>query len=467
MLLKKIIIKFQHTIILLLKLALYVGLFAIFFLILGASNRQLLVPSRTAGVTMVTFVAVGLGMLAAYGGYDIGKKKSKPIIYSLGLATFLTDMVTWLELNIMNVNANNNESFQPDYIGQLILIILLQVAFIVMMAYLGNYIFFRINRPEKSIIITGSLDSLNQIYSGVRKFKLQYDVEYMMDYRDPEVLSCIEKCDTVFLYDIPVERRTELVEYCYRLMKNIYFNPEIADIVEINANHVVVDDISMICAGVKEFSLEQRIFKRTMDIVLSLVILVLTSPLWLASAIAIKACDGGPVFFKQSRATKGGRVFQLYKFRTMRENAENHSVTSEDDRITPVGKVLRKFRIDELPQLLNILKNDMSLVGPRPEMLENVYIYTKELPEFEYRLRVKAGLTGYAQIAGKYNTSPKDKLILDLMYIEQYSIWKDIKLLFQTLIVLFKADSTEAFEKKGPREVVDYRKPGKKDGRKG
>ena len=194
--------------------------------------------------------------------------------------------------------------------------------------------------------------------------------------------------------------------------------------------------------------MEQKIIKRLMDIVGSLRVLIITSPLFLISAIAIKCNDKGPVFFKQKRATKDGRIFEIYKFRTMRVQSENYSVTSDDDRITSVGKILRRYRIDELPQMINILKGEMSLVGPRPEMLYNIFDYTKTLPEFSYRLRVKAGLTGYAQIAGKYNTSPRDKLILDLIYIERYSIWKDIKLLLQTLIVLFKKDSTEAFGKK-------------------
>ena len=141
----------------------------------------------------------------------------------------------------------------------------------------------------------------------------------------------------------------------------------------------------------------------------------------------------------------------------MKENVQNYSATSDDDRITSVGKVLRKLRIDELPQILNILKGDMSTVGPRPEMLKNVCDYTEALPEFAYRLRVKAGLTGYAQIAGKYNTSPKDKLILDLMYIENYSIWRDIKLILQTLIVFFKSDSTEAFGEKYQAEFQLYK----------
>ena len=145
--------------------------------------------------------------------------------------------------------------------------------------------------------------------------------------------------------------------------------------------------------------------------------------------------------------TVHGRIFWIYKFRTMRENVENYSTIKDDERITPVGRFIRKYRIDELPQLLNIIKGDMSLVGPRPEMVENVDDYTKKMPEFRYRLRMKAGLTGYAQINGKYNTSSRDKLMMDLMYIENYSILKDIQLLFQTVMVLFKAeDSTAAFE---------------------
>ena len=180
---------------------------------------------------------------------------------------------------------------------------------------------------------------------------------------------------------------------------------------------------------------------------MSLVGLILTSPLWLIFAILIKIEDKGPVFFKQKRMTKNNREFEIIKFRTMKVNVENRSASKNDDRITKVGKVLRKIRLDELPQILNILKGDMSVVGPRPEMLENVNAYTEEMPEFALRLRVKAGLTGYAQIYGKYNTSPKDKLILDLMYIENFNIFLDIKLILQTVMVFLKIDdSTEGFD---------------------
>ena len=402
---KTIIEKLQYSIILILKLLLFVGLFVIFFGLFGIENRQLWVLSRTSGVTMLTFATVGLGMLAAYGTYDIGKRKSKPIIYSIGVATVITDAVTYIELNVMNTNAANNQKFVLEDLGILLVVIFLQILFITGMAYLGNYIYFKINKAEKCCIITGNQKSLKEIFYSIEKFKLQYDIKYILDYRDPKCKKYINQSDTVFLYNVPAGNRKWLVEYCYKQMKNIYFNPEISDIVEMNSRHIILDDVSLISFTAKELTLEQKFLKRLMDIVVSAAILVVSSPIWLVSAIAIKLNDGGKIFFKQKRATKNGKIFEVYKFRTMKENVDNHSATVDDDRITAVGKVLRKIRMDELPQILNIFKGDMSLVGPRPEMLKNVYSYTKELPEFEYRLRVKAGLTGYDQIAGNYNTS--------------------------------------------------------------
>lgn len=455
---KKIILELQNTIFMLWKTLLYALLLLAFIGVFSIPNPQLLRPSRTLAVTLLMFVAVGLGMTAAYGKFDIGKRKSKPIIYSIGLATIITDVVSYIQLSIMNTNPENNVTLRFENIGALIVTGLIQVIIIVVMTYAGNYMYFQINRPEISCIITSSQNSLNQIHRAVRRYKKQYNIQYVLDYNDPEIWDVILKCHTVFLYDIPVKERTEIVEYCYRYMRNVYFNPEVSDIVEFNAQHIVLDDVSLIGATVKELNLEQRIIKRAMDVVVSLIGMIVSSPIWLISAIAIKAEDGGSVFFKQKRATKDGKVFEVYKFRTMRENVENYSSTAGDDRITKTGKILRKTRMDELPQILNILKGEMSLVGPRPEMLENVYSYTADFPEFEYRLRVKAGLTGYAQIAGKYNTSPRDKLILDLMYIENYSIWKDIKLIFQTLIVLFKSDSTEGFGAQKEIEFLKYEK---------
>lgn len=444
---RRLMKKLERTIVFGLKTCLYAVLFFSFFGIMGMDNPQLLRPSRTAAITMLTFVVSGLGMTAAYGRYDIGKRKSKPIISSIGLATVITDIVTYIELSIMNTNAANNTKFEFESIGLFCVVVFVQLIFVAAFTYGGNWLYFSINEPEKCCVITSSAESFIQISHAIDVFRKQYKICEVKDYQADDLYDAILRCETIFLYDVPVKERTELIEYCYRNMRNIYFSPEISDIVEINSKHTILDDISLINLPVKELSIEQRFMKRCVDVVFSLAAIIITSPIWLLCAAAIKLNDGGKVFFKQKRATKNGKVFEVYKFRTMKENVTNYSAVADDNRITKVGKVLRKYRLDEFPQFLNILFGDMSLVGPRPEMLENVYLYTEEYPEFAYRLRVKAGLTGYAQIAGKYNTTPKYKLILDLMYIENYSIMKDIKLILQTLIVFFKPDSTEAFDK--------------------
>ena len=169
----------------------------------------------------------------------------------------------------------------------------------------------------------------------------------------------------------------------------------------------------------------------------------------LGVALAIKLCDGGHVFFKQNRLTRDGKIFNVLKFRSMYETTDKNDLRfalKNDDRITPVGKVIRACRLDELPQLINILKGDMSIVGPRPERPAIAHEFMKEFPDFNLRHRVKGGLTGYAQIYGKYNTSPVDKLHMDLMYIENYSFWLDLKLIVMTFKILFVKESTEGFD---------------------
>ena len=447
--------KLKRTIVFILKLALFASLFGIFFGIFGINNPWLFNLSRTTGVTMVTFVVLGVALMQVYGGYAIGTQKSRPIVHSMALATIITDLVTHLQLSIMNTSEKNNAHFVYETPERLLLVILLQLVVIVFFAYFGNYIYFSLEPPEKCCVISSSRQSLGNIIPKVDRFRKQYEVDEIIRYDDPKVLDVIARNDTVFLYDVPIKERIHLIEYCYQKQKNIYYNFEMIDVVSQGAKYVTLDDKSMVMYTAKDLTMEQRIAKRVMDLALSLVGLIVASPIMLVCAIAIKAEDGGHVFYKQKRLTKYGRVFEVYKFRTMKEeNSIHKSVTENDDRITKVGKYLRKFRVDELPQLLNILKGDMTIVGPRPEMLENVEKYTEELPEFSYRLRMKAGLTGLAQISGKYNTSPKDKLVMDLMYIENYSIWMDIKLIFQTITVFLKAsESTEAF---GSQELYDF-----------
>lgn len=447
--------KLKRTVVFVLKLALFASLFGIFFGIFGIRNPWLFNLSRTTGVTMVTFVVLGIALMSVYGGYSIGTQKSKPIVHSMALATIMTDLVTHLQLSIMNTSEKNNDHFVYETPHLLLLVIVLQILVIVFFAYFGNYVYFSLEPPEKCCVISSSRHSLGNIIPKIKRFKKQYEIDEIIRYNDPQVLDVILRSNTVFLYDVPAKERNDLISFCYQTQKNLYYNFETIDVVSQGAKYVTLDDKSMVMYTAKDLTMEQRIVKRLTDLAVSIVGLVLTSPVMLGCAIAIKLDDGGKVFYKQKRLTKYGRVFEVYKFRTMKEaNSINKSVTENDDRITRVGKVLRKFRIDELPQLLNILVGDMTVVGPRPEMLENVEKYTEELPEFSYRLRMKAGLTGLAQISGKYNTSPKDKLVMDLMYIENYSIWQDFKLIFQTITVFLKAsESTEAF---GREELYDF-----------
>ena len=439
--------KFTSSIVMLIKLALFISLFAIFFLIFGIDNAWLLHASRTAVITMSSFIVIGIASMSIYGGYRIGLYKSKPIISSMSLSVFFTDIITYLQLCVMNTNTANNQTFRLENIDSLFIVFVLQLIVIVGFTYFGNYIYFVINSPEKCCIITTSKTALNNVVPKIKRYRKQYNITDMILFTSPDVFDVIDRCDTVFVYDVPISSRTMIVEYCYAKNKNIYYNFEMCDIVALRGRTAVLDDKPLYASQVKGLTFEQKLTKRAFDIIFSLLGLIVFSPLFLICALCIKAEDKGKVFFKQKRATENGRLFDVYKFRTMKEkDSVNRSVTSDDDRITKVGNILRKFRIDELPQLINIIKGDMSIVGPRPEMVENVDAYEDTLPEFNYRLRVKAGLTGYAQIAGKYNTSPKDKLVLDLMYIEKYSLWLDVKLVFQTLTVFFKAaDSTQAF----------------------
>ncbi len=444
---KKHLHKFESTLWLAIKFVLYFLLLATFIIVLGKENIGLTRLSRTLGTTVFVFVIVGLLLLSVYGTFDVGRRKSKPIIYSLSLAVICTDIVAYLQVMIMRANTDIHE-FRLRGGKLLILAIIIQIAIIIVFTYAGNALFFAIHEPEKCCVITSCQESLDTIAYAIGRFRKQYRIDSIVDYRCTDIEPYIKGSDTVFIYDIPAERRLMIMRLCYKHKVNVYFNPYLEDIMEVNAKHYVLDDVYLFNKNNKTLTMEQRIIKRLLDIGLSLFLGVLTSPLWICGAIAVKLYDGGPVFFKQKRATIHGKEFDVYKLRTMKVNVENYSAKKDDDRITKPGAILRRTRIDELPQLLNVLKGDMTFVGPRPEMIKNVQNYTAELPEFRYRLRVKAGLTGYAQISGKYNTTPRDKLIMDMMYIEQFSVLRDIQLILQTAVVLLKSDSTEAFGKK-------------------
>lgn len=353
---KRFFKKFNNSILFLMKCFLYLSLMAIFILIMRIENPPIAILSRTMGITLSTYVVSGMLFLRIYGGYDIGRRKSKPIIYSIALAVLLTDLVTYLQIMIMNTIEPDWQSIQFRSIHLLVLTMLIQILCIVVYTYLGNAFYFFVYEPEKSCVIADGQENAAGLIKGIRKFKKQYQVTSIVHYEAKQLYQRIDEAKTVFLAGVPMNERSRIVSYCYEHGKNIYFSPEISDIVETSAEYYMLDDVSLINYRAEGLSMEQRILKRGMDILLSLLLGVVTSPIWLISALAIKIEDGGSVFFKQKRATLNGKEFMVYKFRTMKEHVENYSSTQDDDRITRPGKILRKTRMDELPQILNILR---------------------------------------------------------------------------------------------------------------
>ncbi len=253
--------------------------------------------------------------------------------------------------------------------------------------------------------------------------------------------------DAVVLADVPGELRNGILKYCYRYRVRAYVAPNLTDIMARGAKNITLFDTPLLLVKGSGLSPSQRAVKRLGDVLLSALALVAAAPVMAAAALAIKLEDGGPVLFRQKRLTRSGREFDILKFRSMIVDAEGTGgavlASGNDPRITKVGRFLRASHLDELPQLVNILRGDMSIVGPRPERRELADRYRREIPEFDCRLKVRGGLTGYAQLYGKYNTSAYDKLCMDLMYIENYSLLLDIKLIVLTLRILLRRDSAE------------------------
>lgn len=439
------------------QIILYTSLFFSLYAMLAITNPQLLNPSRTAVTTIVTYAMLMVVLTIVYGGFAVDKKKKRSVFASILLSTFITDIITYLQLQIMNVNPQNPEAndrlilFGEDFI-MLIIGILLQIALIYFFVQIAYKFYFKINPPQACCIITSSQELANHVASKMYTFNQRYKLTEVIHYECPDIKQSIRRNETIFLAGIPDTEEAYLKGYCYKHNRHIYLLAELEDVIISTAEQNILDDTPFLHIHRVEPTLIQILLKRTTDICLSFLGLIVTSPIILVTAIALKLTNNGTVFFHQKRATIDGKVFEIIKFRTMYNTAQDVediadvvSARKNDARITPLGRFLRKYRIDELPQLVNVLRGEMSMVGPRPEMLENVNRYTLEVPEFAYRQQMKAGLTGLAQIEGKYNTSPKDKAILDLMYIENFSLAYDWKLILRTFTIFFRNDSTEGF----------------------
>ena len=381
---------------------------------------------------------------STYGGMKIGYLKPMDVFFSQVFSLLCVNVITYLQLSIIEVKLVRANA--------LIWMTVAQIIFAALWTWLCNRVYRRIFPPRELLLIHGDRpiqDIMQKFASRPDKYRITQCM-----YMDKELKKVqrviLESGKAVVLWDIPSADRNELLKFCYSHSIRVYMMPKITDVLIKGSDQLHLFDTPIMLTREYSLRIEQRIAKRAIDLLCSLLLILLSSPLWLLTAIAIKLYDGGPVLYRQVRCTLGGREFGILKFRSMKVDAEKDGVArlaaKNDSRITPVGKFIRAVRIDELPQLLNILKGDMSFIGPRPERPEIIAQYMEDMPEFALRMKVKAGLAGYAQVYGKYNTTPYDKLKLDLSYIETYTLWLDIKLMLLTLKILFKPESTEGIE---------------------
>ena len=381
-----------------------------------------------------------LFFLKTYGGLKIGFLKKGNLIYSQILSVLFVNIVTYIQIALIDKKFHN--------VLMILVVTLLDVLAIVVWTFVFQWIYGRIFPPRRMLYVHGNR-STSYLRDKINSREDKYQICRNLDYRCgmERLFKEIDKYDAVIIDDIPSDERNRLIKECYNRSIRTYSAPKISDILIRSSGEMNLFDSPLLLSKNDGLQIEQKIVKRLLDIAISATGLLISSPLFLLIAISIKCTDRGPVFYKQKRLTQGGKEFKIYKFRTMIQDAEKGGkavlARDEDDRILPVGKILRRLRLDELPQLWNILKGDMSMVGPRPERPELMAEIVEEIPEFVYRLKVKAGLTGYAQVYGKYNTTAYDKLKLDLTYIRNYSIFLDLKLILMTPKVMFLKESTE------------------------
>ena len=391
-----------------------------------------------------------------YGGWKVGYLRIFNVIYSQILGIIMTNVLMYCLVTLLTKHFENAIP--------LIIMTVCQFLLISIWGVVSTRLYRLAYPPRKVLLVYGehpALGLMKKIGSRTDRFEIGEMVhipngsgELKTDETEWGEIREIEKkialYDGVVICDIPSHERNQILKYCYGKGVRCYTTPKISDLIIRSAESQHMFDTPLLLSRNNGLTIEQRVIKRVVDIILSVIALIPALPLMAVTALLIKIEDGGSIIYKQKRLTQDGREFYVYKFRSMREDAEKDGVArlagEHDDRITKVGRVIRAIRFDELPQLLNILKGDMSIVGPRPERPEIAAEYEKEIPEFAYRLKVKAGLTGYAQVYGKYNTTAYDKLKLDLMYIQNYNIRLDFEIMFKTVQILFIRESTEGME---------------------
>ncbi len=399
------------------------------------------------------YVALFVVFGSVYDGFKVGIMRVHELSYSLSLAVLFSNGFIYIILCLIAERVLNPLALLALTVFQVIVII-------ACMHSLSSAYFALYKARRVLAVFDPSMrnDIIKKMSLISERFTLAKGITTDRSFED--IKREIDKFQTVLICDFDPALKDEVLKYCYANNKRIYLLPSSGDTILNGSYQVHVFDTPVLFLHNGGLSMEQRFIKRVFDIVVSGASILILSPLMILIAIVVKCTSRGPIIFKQPRITINQKVFNIYKFRSMRviDGDEVKKTTVDDDRITWIGKLIRPLRLDELPQLFNILFGDMSVVGPRPEMIELVKDYSQKLPEFNLRHKVKAGLTGYAQIYGKYNTTPLNKLNMDIHYIEHYSFLEDIKLCAMTLKILFVRESTEGFSEKDSKLSNDNEK---------
>lgn len=385
--------------------------------------------------------------------FNVGKRRLMDLFFGFGVASVITNGMFFLIMITLVPSLNElaaalclNLAADQMVIGIVWIMTL-------------HRVFEKYHFRKKAIFIYGNREDPEEVIRINKTINKYFRITKSMKYtNDATVLkNAINKGNILYIGDIPAEARNRIIKYCMSLNVECYSIPKVSDIY-INSGKVAqLNDKLLIQYPQIGISGHKLVLKRLTDIVISLAMLIVASPVMLVIAILVKAEDKGPVFYFQDRVTKDGRDFRMMKFRSMRVSAEDEGprlTSADDDRVTKVGRVIRKIHFDELPQLINILKGDMSIVGPRPERREFIEYYSDKEPEFAERLKVKGGLTGMAQVYGRYNTEPEDKIKYDLYYIYHYSLGLDFKLILLTLRILFQRENTEGFDEEQAQALI-------------
>lgn len=443
------LLNFKRTILLFIRIMNLAVLTAIFAYIWYTYYSDPVLPGaaieffRKGNWLIIIIYSVLLGAFTQLnGGYKVGDYRISEMIYSNVISIIFINFIYYFLIALMW------RAFpEAEY---LLLLSVIQFAYILIWCIFSNKFYFKLYRPRKVIYFYQSNTPsivLDKMYKRYDKYDVK-DVFRIFDAIDFN--EYIAKYDAVVLDRVDANTRAACIEACYSNHIRLYMVPSFDDVIIESSMMINLLDTPLYLMKNRGLSFEQLLLKRALDLIISIPMALITSPIMLLAAVSIKLDDHGPIFYCQERLTLDGKIFKILKFRSMHEDAEKDGkpklMCKDDDRITRVGRVIRKCRIDELPQLLNVIKGDMSIVGPRPERPEIAEKYYKIMPEFEFRLNGKAGITGYAQVMGKYNTTPYDKLSFDLMYLENYSLLFDLKILLMTFKTIFKVDATEGID---------------------